>query len=180
MTNSPVRPIKRLFWDIEVSPNVGLFWSPGRKVSINPEAIVEERKIICIGWKWEWEKRASVIGWDANQNDEAMIRKFMKIAEEADELVAHFGDSFDMPWFRGRALILGLNPTPLFKTVDTKDLAKKVARFNSNKLDDLGELLGSGENVATDCLLADGLHLKVSCYEKAAKGLDALMPPQGL
>ena len=45
---------------------------------------------------------------------------------------------------------------------------------------DLAELLGSGEDVATDCLLADGLHLKVSCYETAAKGLNRLMPPQGL
>ena len=45
---------------------------------------------------------------------------------------------------------------------------------------DLAELLGSGEDVATDCLLDDGLHLKVSCYESAAKGLNGLMPPQGL
>lgn len=45
---------------------------------------------------------------------------------------------------------------------------------------DLAELLGSGEDVATDCLLDDGLHLKVSCYERAAKGLNGLMPPQGL
>ena len=45
---------------------------------------------------------------------------------------------------------------------------------------DLAELLGSGEDVATDCLLSDGLHLKVSCYATAAKGLNGLMPPQGL
>lgn len=45
---------------------------------------------------------------------------------------------------------------------------------------DLAELLGSGEDVATDCLLDDGLHLKVSCYERAAEGLDSRMPPQGL
>ena len=45
---------------------------------------------------------------------------------------------------------------------------------------DLAELLGSGEEVATDCLLDDGLHLKVSCYEEAARQLNALMPPQGL
>jgi len=45
---------------------------------------------------------------------------------------------------------------------------------------DLAELLGSGDEVATDCLLDDGLHLKVSCYETAARELNALMPPQGL
>ena len=74
----------------------------------------------------------------------------MKIAEEADELVAHFGDSFDMPWLRGRALILGLNPTPLFKTVDTKTIAAKGYYFNSNKLDYLGGVLGFGHKISTD------------------------------
>jgi len=48
------------------------------------------------------------------------------------------------------------------------------------KAADLAELLGSGENVASDCLLPDGLHLQVPCYETAAKGLNSLMPPQGL
>ncbi|MFM7068126.1 MAG: GDSL-type esterase/lipase family protein [Actinomycetes bacterium] len=45
---------------------------------------------------------------------------------------------------------------------------------------DLGQLLGSNDAVATDCLLADNLHLKVSCYERAAEQLNARFPPQGL
>lgn len=142
--------IRRLVWDIEVSPNVGLFWSPGFKVSINPEAIVHERKIICIGYKWVGEKKTTVIGWDQNMDDRAMLTKFLKVLETADEAIAHFGDSFDMPWLKARCLILGFDPMPLLKTVDTKTIAAKNYYFNSNKLDYLGSVLGFGHKIKTD------------------------------
>ena len=41
---------------------------------------------------------------------------------------------------------------------------------------DLAELLGSGETVAEDCLVADGLHLSVECLERAAQALAASSP----
>jgi hypothetical protein len=37
---------KRLFFDIETSPNIGLFWSAGFKLNIAPENIIKERAII--------------------------------------------------------------------------------------------------------------------------------------
>lgn len=43
---------------------------------------------------------------------------------------------------------------------------------------DLAEILGSGEEVAEDCLVADGLHLTVDCLERAATSL-ADAPPIG-
>jgi hypothetical protein len=39
------------------------------------------------------------------------------------------------------------------------------------RVEDLGELLGSGESVASDCLLDDGVHLTVDCYRTADEGL---------
>ena len=43
---------------------------------------------------------------------------------------------------------------------------------------DLADMLGSGEDVAEDCLVADGLHLTVDCLERAANSL-AAAPPIG-
>ena len=43
---------------------------------------------------------------------------------------------------------------------------------------DLAEMLDSGEDVAEDCLVADGLHLTVDCLERAANSL-ATTPPIG-
>jgi lysophospholipase L1-like esterase len=39
------------------------------------------------------------------------------------------------------------------------------------RVEDLGELLGSGEDEATDCLLDDGVHLTVECYRDADRAL---------
>ena len=42
---------------------------------------------------------------------------------------------------------------------------------------DLAALLGTGDNKATACLIDDGLHLTVACYDKAAAGLRDRLPP---
>lgn len=139
-------PIKRLFLDIEVSPNVGLFWRPGRKVSINHDAIIHERAIMCVCWKWESEKRTHALTWDYSQNDRQLLVELAPIIEEADEVMAHFGDGFDIPWLRTRILFHGLNPMPLFKVVDTKAWASKHFLFNSDKLDYIAKFLfGEGK-----------------------------------
>lgn len=135
--------VKRLFWDIETSPNICLAFRAGYDLVINHDAIISERKIICIGYKWEGDKKVTVIRWDKNQDDKAMLREFLKIANEADELVHHFGDRFDLPWFRTRCLVHGFEPLPTYKTIDTKMWASKYFYFNSNKLDYIAKFLGS-------------------------------------
>ena len=47
-----MKKIKRLFFDIETSPNIGLFWTAGYKLNISPDSIIKERAIICICYKW--------------------------------------------------------------------------------------------------------------------------------
>lgn len=142
--------IKRLFWDIETSPNVVLAFRAGYDVTINHDAVIEERKIICIGYKWEGEKNVTVLRWDKNQDDRQMLREFLAVANQADEMVHHHGDRFDMPWFRTRCLILGFEPIPPYKTIDTKAWASKYFYFNSNKLDYLSKVLGYGGKLKTD------------------------------
>lgn len=138
------RKLKRLFWDIEVSPNVVLAFAAGYEQNISHDAIIQERKVICIGYKWEGEKKVTVLRWSDDCCDVELLRDFLVVAGAADELVAHYGDRFDVPWLRARCLILGLNPLPLFKTVDTKAWASKHFYFNSNKLDYISKVLGHG------------------------------------
>jgi predicted RNA-binding Zn-ribbon protein involved in translation (DUF1610 family) len=144
------KKVKRLFWDIETSPNVMYSWRAGFKLNLGPHLIIKERKVICICWKWEGESEVHALHWDENQDDKAMLQKFAKVAEEADEMVAHYGDFFDMPWFRTRYIIHGLPPLPAYKTVDTKSWASKYFYFNSNKLDYLGQVLGHGRKLHTE------------------------------
>lgn len=142
--------VKRLFWDIETSPNVMYSWRAGFKLNLGPHLIIKERKVITIAYKWEGERKVHHLVWDSRQDDKQMLKRFAKVANEADELIAHYGDGFDMPWFRTRCLIHGLVPLPAYKTIDTKAWAAKYFYFNSNKLDYLGKVLGHGQKMDTD------------------------------
>ena len=136
---------KRLFWDIETSPNIGFFWRPGYKIRLSHDNIIQERAIICICYKWEGHKKVHHLEWDKGC-DKSLVEKFMEVASGADELVAHNGDRFDLKWFNGRVLMHGLDPMPTAKTVDTLKIAKKHFALNSNRLDYLGKvLLGHGK-----------------------------------
>lgn len=141
--------IKRLFWDCETSPNIAFAWRAGGKQYINPDGIINERSIICIGYKWESCDKVTVLTWDQFMNDRAVLETFLAVANEADELVAHWGDRFDMPWFRTRCLVHGLQPLPNYKTVDTCAWASRLCYFNSNKLNYIAKLLGLGEKIET-------------------------------
>lgn len=144
------RKLRRLFWDIETSPNLTLTFRIGHDVTILPEAIVRERAIICICYKWEGERKVHEVHWDRNQNDRDLLEAFLPVAAEADELVAHYGDRFDLPWLRTRCLIHRLPPIPTFKTIDTKAWASRNFYFNSNKLDYISEVMGHGRKAKTE------------------------------
>lgn len=160
--------MKRLFADLETSPNIGLFWRAGYKQNISYENIIEERGIICIGYKWEHEKRAKCLTWDENQCDRAMLEEFCKIMSEADEIVFHNGDRFDLPWIRSRCLMHNLPPWDEPKSVDTLQWARRKFYFNSNRLDYLGEILTGAGKIKTEYGMWKDILLK-ECPKAMAK-----------
>lgn len=142
---------RRLFVDIETSPNVVYSWRVGYKIAITYENIVVERAIICIAYKWQGDK-IECLTWRKG-DDAAMLRHFIPILESADEVVAHWGDKFDMPWLRARAAFHGIPVSPYIKTVDTCAQSKRLFYFNTPKLDYLGQFLGLGKKIDTDFTL---------------------------
>lgn len=141
--------MKRLIYDIEVSPNIGFFWQPSYRANIGYENIIKERAIICISYKWEGEKKVYNLSWDSNQNDKTLINKFAKVLKEADEIVAHNGDQFDLKWIRARALKFGIDLSFPIITHDTLKIARQKFRFNSNRLDYLAQYLNVGGKIET-------------------------------
>ena len=109
---------KRLYFDLESSPNIGFFWSAGYKLNISTESIIKERAIICICYKWEDEKEVHYLHWDSKQNDKTMLKKFVEVANTASELVGHNGDKFDLPWVRTRCLFHGIHSFPTRRSSD--------------------------------------------------------------
>jgi uncharacterized protein YprB with RNaseH-like and TPR domain len=141
--------IKRLFFDIETSPNIGFFWTAGYKQNISHDNIIKERAIICICYKWAGEDKIYSLTWDKNQNDKKLLEAFIKVANEADELVGHNGDRFDLPWIRTRCLLHKISVFPSYVTIDTLKHARSKFKFNSNKLDYIAKFLGLGGKIHT-------------------------------
>ena len=141
---------RRLFFDIETSPNVGLFWQAGYKQRIDYSNIIKERAIICICYKWEGEKEVYSLQWDKKQCDKKMLTEFVQIANQADELVGHNGDKFDLPWVRGRCVHHRIEMFPTYNTIDTLKISRNKFRFNSNRLDYIASYLGIGRKIKTD------------------------------
>lgn len=140
---------KRLFFDIETSPNIGFFWQAGYKLNVPYSNIIKERAIICICYKWAGDKKVYSLNWDSSQDDKEMLEQFMVIANSADELVGHNGDKFDLPWIRTRCLYHGIPCFPSYNTIDTLKSARSKFRFNSNRLDYIAKYLGFGGKTDT-------------------------------
>lgn len=161
---------KRLFFDCETSPNVGYFWTAGFKLNITYENIIKERAIICICYKWEDEKEVNYLTWDSKQCDKKMLSAFIKVANQADEMVGHNGDKFDLAWIRTRCLFHGIEMFPAYVTVDTLKISRSKFRFNSNKLDYIGKFLGIGKKIHTDfSLWKDIMNKSQSAMDKMVK-----------
>lgn len=141
--------MNRLFLDLETSPNVVLSWRVGYDIRIDCDNIIKERAIICAGYKWEGDKAARCVVWDKNQNDAALIHEVIGLLEDADEVVMHNGDKFDLPWVMARAAFHGTFLPPV-KTVDTLQWARRKFNFNSNKLDYIAKYLGIGGKLKTE------------------------------
>lgn len=141
------RKFRRLFFDIETSPNIGWFWRTSFKTKITPNQIREERKVICVSYKWEGEDKVYHLKWDDNKNDEQLLRDFSKVLLEANEVIAHNGDRFDIPWLRTRCIYFGIPFPTYIQSLDTLKKVRSMFDFQSNRLDYIAKFLGLGGKI---------------------------------
>jgi hypothetical protein len=144
--------VKRLFIDIETSPCVGSFWRPGYKVRLTNDNVEIHARIITAAYRWQGDKTVKALEWKGKgvgkQCDKHIIEEIVPLMNEADEIIAHFGDGFDVPWIRTRALFHGI-VTGVWKTVDTYRWASKLFVLPTNKLNDIAQYLGIGHKLPT-------------------------------
>lgn len=141
--------MKRLIFDIEVSPNIGWFWKPEHYMRVYHDNIILEGSIICICYKWAHEKTVHSLTWDKKHNERKMLLQFIKVMNEADELVTHNGDKFDIVWVRTRCFVNNVPMMPNYVSIDTYKEAKHGFNFMSNKLSHIAKVCGLGEKMDT-------------------------------
>ena len=109
--------------------------------------------VVCFGYKWLGEKDTHVLTIKDYpktfrhdcQDDAALLGDVLKILEEADLVVAHYGQKFDLPFLRSRLARAGLNPVPQTRNTDTCLIARSYFKLSSNRLDNLAQFLGCNE-----------------------------------
>lgn len=151
MTTSP-KNARILIYDIETMAERGWFWPPGYETNIMH--VDHPTHLLSFAWKWLNEPRTYVLGLDDfkgynkdKHDDKALVTRLNGLMREADIIVGHNNKQFDDKTVGGRFVFHELPPVPPYKVVDTKQAAKRIGRFSSNKLDDLGELFGIGRKV---------------------------------
>jgi DNA polymerase elongation subunit (family B)/predicted RNA-binding Zn-ribbon protein involved in translation (DUF1610 family) len=128
-----------LILDIETSPNIAYVWR-FFKENVGAKQVLENGSILSFAAKWL--DGDTIYYEDVSYNSELhMMKKLFKLLDEADIVVAHNGDKFDLPHIQGRGLVLGLKPPSPYKTVDTVKVARYEFNFPSNSLEYLSKVL---------------------------------------
>lgn len=141
--------------DIETSPNLSWTWG------IYEQNVIEKEKswyILC--WAAKWLDRKPIMSsalpdfkkmYKNNpEDDSAVLLDLWQLFDEADIIIGHNSDAFDIKKTNARFLAHGMTPPSPYKTIDTVKMARKTFKFDSNKLDHLGEELGLGRKIKHD------------------------------
>jgi DNA polymerase III alpha subunit (gram-positive type) len=154
-----------ILYDIETTHNVAAIFQLKNQDYIQPENILAERYIVCAGWKELGKSRIhSVSVLDDpkrfkrdSSDDYYVVKKLHDVLSQADVIIAHNGDQFDLKFTEARILIHGLSPLPTIPKIDTLKIARDRFLFNANNLNYLGKILGVGGKKHT----GNGLWLRV-------------------
>lgn len=133
-----------LLYDIENSPNVSYTWGFYEQ---NVIEIVKNWELLSVAYKWLGEDKVHCITRQGEKTDKNLTKKVWKLINESDVVIAHNGLQFDNKKVAAKFIEHGLKPPKPYKSIDTKEAAKRAFRFNSNKLDELGKLLKVGRKM---------------------------------
>jgi hypothetical protein len=164
---------KILVLDIETAPIRAYVWGIwNQNVSINQI----ESDWFCLTWaaKWLFDKKVysgSVTPEEAvKQDDRRIIKSLWALLNEADIVIAHNAQKFDIPKINSRFLIHGLNPPLPYQTIDTLLHIRRQFGFTSNKLDYVNQLLNLPRKQDTG-----GFELWEKCYKGEAKSIKKML-----
>lgn len=132
--------MKTLILDIETSPKIAYVWR-FFKENIGAKQVKEHGHIMSFAAKW-LDNDTVFYCENRKEDDTKIVQELCKFLDEADIVVAHNGQEFDLKQIRARALVRGQRPPSPVKIVDTYRIAKREFGFPSNSLEYLTNVLG--------------------------------------
>lgn len=149
---NPSKIPKILIFDLETAPLKGYVWSRWQQ-NVYPAQLVSDWFLLT--WSAKWLYSSEIMSGKLTskevfaENDKRIVKKLWKLVDEADIIIAHNGDRFDVPKLNSRFLVNGLKPPSAYKTIDTLKTARSQFGFSSNALAELGKILGLGGKLST-------------------------------
>jgi DNA polymerase elongation subunit (family B) len=139
---------KILIFDIETSPMEVLVWGT-YKQRIGIEQILKDWSLLSWSAKWLFHDEIMsqrVSGKEAiERKDGSIVKGLWNLMDEADLLVGHNAQRFDVRKANLRFALNELPPPQPYRVIDTMKHAMKVFNSSSYKLDYLNEIFG-GQN----------------------------------
>lgn len=149
---------KILLLDIECAPTCAYVWGRWDN-NVSQKQVVHEGYLLTYSAKWLGAPTIVSNRIVEPQNDEQLVRELAALMDEADLVIAHNANKFDIPLIKTRMVALGMTPPSPSKIVDTLRIAKAEFRFPSNSLDSIAAYLGlprkmshSGFELWTRCM----------------------------
>lgn len=137
-----------LYLDIETSALNVDTWSPWESNAIT---INRNWMVLGIAYAWNDGKVKSVYpspDLPASEEGELeVLGAVWQLLDEADIVIAHNGDKFDLKKLNARFIKAGFGPPAPYRTIDTLKVANKHFAFTYNRLDWLGKYLGVGKKM---------------------------------
>lgn len=162
-----------LFLDVETAPDVAVSFSRFKTNLSQDHVLHNGGWLISIAWRWSDETEVqglSLTPYEAIRRDDlGLVARLYELFEQADILCGHNLDNFDLPIIRSRMVTNGFPVHKSLKTLDTLKMARTM-KFQSNKLDSLGNILGVGAKVKHS-----GISLWVRCLHGEQDALDEML-----
>lgn len=146
---------KILLIDIETAPMRAFQWSLWQKYTSINQMISDG---YVLNWSAKWLGDDYVYSdslhyhksWPTEpENDKIIVQSIRDMLDDADVVVGHNVDKFDLNTLNGRMLKHGIQQPPKYHIIDTLKIARRKFRLHSNKLEYLGKFLGVGQKIDT-------------------------------
>jgi len=166
--------LKVLLLDLELSYAMAYIFPSKKPQYISPKNIKHHQFVVCAAYKWLHEVSTYVVKIKnaKSRNDKNIAVKLHELMTEADIIVAHNGDRFDIKHCNTMFITHGLGPIPERKSIDTLKMARKYFAFAGNDLDSLSKRFGGKGKATKPCWfkLTDGVASEVDIAAEYCKG----------
>lgn len=163
---------KVLLFDIETAPMRVFVWGLWKQ-RVSHENVITDWH--CISWaaKWLYDDKimSDVITPDEIKigDDSRIVKSMWSLIDEADIVIAHNGDKFDLRRLNTRFILNHLQPPSPYQSIDTLKVMYKSFSFASNRLDYVGKLVRNKGKIKTD------YHLWLRCLDGEKAALDEMV-----